>query len=115
MFWSVDLPRVDADNYVISDPRTGHTYMQQSIRIKLKRAIRDARRESIRWWIQVTVKVKLTHYLCLKTVKDRSVPKPWGQKLSGAAGSRAQAAAGGRARAEPAFPPDWAGSGRRAA
>lgn len=47
--WNIDVPAS------IEDHRTGYSYIPDAERRKLKRAIRDARRESIRWWVQVLV------------------------------------------------------------
>ena len=47
--WNVDSPSS------VQDDQTGHWYIPDEPRKKLRREIRDARRESIRWWIQVVV------------------------------------------------------------
>jgi hypothetical protein len=47
--WNIEAP-----NYT-EDSRTGHWTIPYKDRRKLKREIRDARREAIRWWIQVAV------------------------------------------------------------
>ena len=47
--WNVDTPSSE------SDPRTGRRYIPNALRAKLRREIRDVRRESVGWWIQVVV------------------------------------------------------------
>lgn len=47
--WSVEAPASE------QDMRTGEWYIPHAGRLKLRREIRDAKRESIRWWIQVVV------------------------------------------------------------
>ena len=47
--WYVDCPSQERDY------QTGTFYIPDSLRMKLRRDIRDARRESIRWWVQVFV------------------------------------------------------------
>ena len=47
--WNIDVPASTQDH------QTGHWYIEDAERRKLKRAIRDARREGIRWWVQVLV------------------------------------------------------------
>ena len=47
--WNVDTPSSEQDH------QTGHWYIPDAQRAKLRRDIRDARRESVQWWIQVAV------------------------------------------------------------
>ncbi len=47
--WNVDTPSSEMDD------QTGHWYIQYAERRKLRCDIQLARRESIRWWIQVVV------------------------------------------------------------
>ena len=47
--WNVDTPSSE------SDPRTGRWYIPDAQRVQMRREIRDARRESVKWWIQVIV------------------------------------------------------------
>jgi hypothetical protein len=56
MRWKVDMPPIsDPASYVWSDPQTGHSYLQPEAHVKLRRAIRDAKRETIRFSVQVIV------------------------------------------------------------
>ena len=47
--WNVDTPSSE------SDPRTGRWYIPDAQRVQMRREIRDVRRESVKWWIQVVV------------------------------------------------------------
>ena len=47
--WNVDCPPPEENR------DTGRVYIPDDLRRNLRRDIRDARRESIRWWIQVVV------------------------------------------------------------
>ena len=47
--WNVDRPSSELDH------QTGRRYIPDAQRAKLRRETRDARRESVRWWIQVVV------------------------------------------------------------
>ena len=47
--WNLEVPPNEQDD------QTGRRYITDGPRRKLRREIRDARRESIRWWIQVVV------------------------------------------------------------
>ena len=47
--WNIEAPASSQDT------QTGHWYIAHAARTALKREIRDARRESIRWWVQVVV------------------------------------------------------------
>ena len=47
--WDIDTPSSKPDR------QTGHRYIPDEQRRKMRREIRDARRESTRWWIQVVV------------------------------------------------------------
>jgi hypothetical protein len=48
-FWNLPVPRYEFDH------ETGKRYIPVEQRSQLKRKIRDARREGVRWWIRVLV------------------------------------------------------------
>jgi hypothetical protein len=56
--WRVDFPdATEANGWVLFDHQTGHAYLQAWERVRLNRQIDAARKDAIKWWIDVLVPV----------------------------------------------------------